>query len=71
MSTSTHVYEPAGAARALETFAAWLLGVLWVLPLLYAVWTAFHPAAWSTRFSLGANSRNSDGASFGAEAFVA
>jgi sn-glycerol 3-phosphate transport system permease protein len=54
MSTSTHVYEPAGAARALETFAAWLLGVLWVLPLLYAVWTAFHPAAWSTRFSLGA-----------------
>jgi sn-glycerol 3-phosphate transport system permease protein len=54
MSSPSHVYEPAGAARALETVAAWLLGVLWVLPLLYAVWTAFHPAAWSTRFSLGA-----------------
>jgi sn-glycerol 3-phosphate transport system permease protein len=36
--------------RALETAGAWLLGVLWVLPLAYAVWTAFHPAEFSTRF---------------------
>jgi sn-glycerol 3-phosphate transport system permease protein len=54
MSPGSHVYEPAGAARLLETAAAWLLGVLWVLPLLYAVWTAFHPAAYSTRFVLAA-----------------
>ena len=54
MNASTHVYEPAGGARALETVAAWLLGVLWVLPLLYAVWTAFHPAAYSTRVDLSA-----------------
>ena len=40
----------APASRALETGAAWLLGLLWILPLAYAVWTAFHPAAFSTRF---------------------
>ena len=38
--------------RKLETAAAWLLGFLWILPLLYAVWTAFHAAEFSTRFSL-------------------
>ena len=43
-----------GAARALETAGAWLLGLLWALPLAYAVWTAFHPAEFSTRFVPGA-----------------
>ncbi len=38
----------------LDTVAAWLLALLWVLPLLYAVWTAFHPAEYATRFELGA-----------------
>ncbi len=38
--------------RALETVGAWMLGILWLLPLLYAVWTAFHPAAYATRFDL-------------------
>jgi sn-glycerol 3-phosphate transport system permease protein len=38
------------SGRALETTGAWLLGVLWVLPLAYAVWTAFHPSEFSTRF---------------------
>ena len=27
----------------LDTVAAWLLALLWILPLAYAVWTAFHP----------------------------
>ncbi len=36
----------------LDTVAAWLLAMLWILPLLYAVWTAFHPPEFSTRFSL-------------------
>lgn len=36
----------------LDTLAAWLLALLWILPLAYAVWTAFHPAAYSTRFEL-------------------
>ncbi len=36
----------------LDTLAAWLLALLWILPLAYAVWTAFHPSAYSTRFDL-------------------
>jgi sn-glycerol 3-phosphate transport system permease protein len=36
--------------RNLETLGAWLLGFLWLLPLLYAVWTAFHPAFYATHF---------------------
>ncbi|MBS0428876.1 MAG: carbohydrate ABC transporter permease [Proteobacteria bacterium] len=38
----------------LDTLAAWMLALLWILPLAYAVWTAFHPAEYSTRFSLAA-----------------
>jgi sn-glycerol 3-phosphate transport system permease protein len=37
-----------------ETLAAWCLAAFWILPLLYAVWTAFHPADFSTRFELAA-----------------
>jgi sn-glycerol 3-phosphate transport system permease protein len=36
--------------RHLETAAAWLLAILWLSPLLYAVWAAFHPAELATRF---------------------
>ncbi len=42
------------AGRVLEVVGAWLLGLLWMLPLLYAVWTAFHPAAYATRFDITA-----------------
>jgi sn-glycerol 3-phosphate transport system permease protein len=38
--------------RALNTTAAWMLGILWFLPLIYAVWTAFHPGEYATRFEL-------------------
>jgi len=38
--------------RILITLGAWLLAALWFLPLAYAVWTAFHPAAYETRFAL-------------------
>jgi sn-glycerol 3-phosphate transport system permease protein len=41
-------HSPIG--RGLETLGAWLLGLLWMLPLLYAVWTAFHPAIYATHF---------------------
>jgi sn-glycerol 3-phosphate transport system permease protein len=34
----------------LETVGAWLLGILWLLPLLYALWAAFHPSFYATRF---------------------
>ena len=43
---------PAGGdGHALERAAALLLAVLWVLPLVYALWAAFHPPAFATRFS--------------------
>jgi sn-glycerol 3-phosphate transport system permease protein len=52
MTASPDIYAPRGVAHALETGAAWLLGLLWILPLLYAFWTAFHPAEYSTRLAL-------------------
>ena len=45
-------YEPRGIWRWLETVAAWLLAILWILPLAYAIWTAFHPPEFSARFTL-------------------
>ncbi len=36
----------------IDTLAAWVLALLWILPLAYAVWTAFHPSEYSTRFEL-------------------
>ena len=38
--------------RTLETGAAWALGLFWLAPLAYAIWTAFHPAAYATHFDL-------------------
>lgn len=37
-----------------DTLAAWLLALCWILPLAYAVWTAFHPSAYATRLDLAA-----------------
>ncbi|MBV8764240.1 MAG: carbohydrate ABC transporter permease [Hyphomicrobiales bacterium] len=39
-------------AHVLETGAAWALGLFWLAPLAYAIWTAFHPAAYATHFDL-------------------
>ncbi len=47
----TDPYAPTGGWRALESAAAWLLAILWVLPLAFAVWAAFHPPEFTTRFS--------------------
>ena len=38
----------------LETAAAWVLALLWLSPLLYAFWAAFHPPEFATRFVLTA-----------------
>jgi len=46
--------EPAGLTRALDTIGAWVLALLWFLPLIYAVWTAFHPTEFAARFDLAA-----------------
>jgi sn-glycerol 3-phosphate transport system permease protein len=40
--------------KTLDTLGAWLLGLLWILPLAYAAWAAFHPPAYATQFSLSA-----------------
>ncbi len=42
------------AGTWLQWVGAWLLAALWFLPLLYAIWTAFHPPAYSVRFDLTA-----------------
>ena len=49
--SSAGAYEPRGAARLAETAGAWLLAVLWILPLVYAAWAAFHAPEFSARFS--------------------
>ncbi|NJN40844.1 MAG: carbohydrate ABC transporter permease, partial [Gammaproteobacteria bacterium] len=45
--TGTGIRQP---GRWLEISAAWLLAVLWLAPLLYAFWAAFHPPEFATRF---------------------
>lgn len=40
------------STRRLEILGIWMLALMWVLPLLYAVWTAFHPSAAATHFTL-------------------
>jgi sn-glycerol 3-phosphate transport system permease protein len=36
----------------LEILGAWLLGLLWVLPLLWAAWSSIHPSSSATSFDL-------------------
>ncbi len=35
-----------------EIAGAWLLGLIWIAPLLYAFWSAFHPPEYATHFRL-------------------
>jgi len=37
---------------SLETGAAWLLALVWVSPLVYAFWAAFHPGEYAVNFNL-------------------
>ncbi len=39
-------------AALLDTAGAWLLALLWLSPLLYAFWGAFHPPEYATHFEL-------------------
>ncbi|SBW01207.1 ABC transporter, permease protein [uncultured delta proteobacterium] len=54
MKEQTNIYDSRGFSRVLDTTAAWMLAILWGLPLFYAVWTAFHPSEFATRFTLTA-----------------
>jgi sn-glycerol 3-phosphate transport system permease protein len=38
--------------KLIWTAAVWLFALIWALPLLYAIWAAFHPSAFATRFNL-------------------
>ena len=49
---STFKRKPFDLDRYLNTIGAWCLALLWLLPLVYAVWTAFHPSEYETRFDL-------------------
>ncbi|WP_404376621.1 carbohydrate ABC transporter permease [Vreelandella aquamarina] len=54
MNTTT-TYAPRSrffSMPALETVAAWLLAVIWIFPLLYAFWAAFHPSEFMANFEL-------------------
>ena len=39
-------------SNGLETVGAWLLALLWISPLLYAFWAAFHPSEYAVNFEL-------------------
>ncbi|CAO1668464.1 ABC transporter permease [Halomonas sp. NYA30] len=54
MNTTTS-YAPRSrffSIPALETVAAWLLAVIWIFPLLYAFWAAFHPSEFMVNFEI-------------------
>jgi sn-glycerol 3-phosphate transport system permease protein len=38
--------------RLALNLTAWTLAVLWMLPLIYAIWTAIHPPVYAARFEL-------------------
>ena len=48
----TGIGPPFRIDRALETAAAWLLAGIWIAPLVYAFWAAFHPGEYAVRFDL-------------------
>ncbi|WP_148252912.1 carbohydrate ABC transporter permease [Aidingimonas lacisalsi] len=56
MTTAAHANHFVPRRRAgvprLETLAAWLLALIWIFPLLYAVWAAIHPSEFVASFEL-------------------
>jgi sn-glycerol 3-phosphate transport system permease protein len=38
------------AAATLDTAGAWLLALIWILPLAYAIWAAVHPGEYAAHF---------------------
>ena len=52
MSSAVAVRHGHPLGHALEATGAWLLAILWIMPLVYAFWTAFHSSEYATRFAL-------------------
>jgi len=44
--------EKKGIWSNVDTIGSWTLAFFWLLPLLYAFWSAFHPMEYTVRFSL-------------------
>jgi len=44
--------EASGLGHALESAGAWLLGIVWAAPLLFALWTAFHGSEFAVHLDL-------------------
>ena len=51
-------------SERLNVIGAWLLALLWVMPLLYAIWAAIHPIEYEANFEIGVNSANIASSSF-------
>ena len=39
-------------SERLNVLGAWLLALLWVMPLLYAIWAAIHPIEYEANFDI-------------------
>ncbi len=52
MTISAHTTR--NFSNALEIVAAWVLALLWISPLLYAFWAAFHASEYAIHFNLSA-----------------
>jgi sn-glycerol 3-phosphate transport system permease protein len=50
----TPLHQSSPVARLMETIGAWLLAILWILPLVYALWASLHPSEYSAHFVLNA-----------------
>lgn len=50
MNTITALRSRYTSTLSLETVAAWLLAIIWIFPLLYAFWAAFHPSEFMVNF---------------------
>lgn len=48
----SYAKKPQGFLVHLETAAAWMLAFIWILPLIYAFWSAFHPPEYAIKFEL-------------------
>jgi sn-glycerol 3-phosphate transport system permease protein len=46
----TPLYQTSRVSAALEMAGAWCLALLWILPLVYALWASIHPSAYSAHF---------------------
>ncbi len=52
MNLPAHATRNLDLADLLQTLAAWVLAILWISPLLYAFWAAFHSSEYAIHFNV-------------------